>query len=57
LVDQQPVAREPMQMLPLDPDVANTAPSDSALTVYDEEHVITYLRAYSTRMRKVLTGA
>jgi hypothetical protein len=28
----------------LDPDVADTAPSDSVLTVYDEEHVITYLR-------------
>ena len=27
-----------------DPEVADTAPSDSALTVYDEEHVITYLR-------------
>ena len=24
--------------------VADTAPSDSVLTVYDEEHVITYLR-------------
>ena len=33
-----------MQMPPLDPDVADIAPSDSALTVYDEEHVITYLR-------------
>jgi hypothetical protein len=28
----------------LDPDVADTAPSDSVLTVYDEEHIITYLR-------------
>jgi len=28
----------------LDPDVADTAPSVSVLTVYDEEHVITYLR-------------
>jgi hypothetical protein len=44
VVDQQPVARKPTQMPPLDPDVADTAPSDSALTVYDEEHVITYLR-------------
>ncbi len=34
----------PMQKPPLDPDVADTAPSDSALTVYDEEHIITYLR-------------
>jgi hypothetical protein len=29
---------------PLDPDVADAAPSDSVLTLYDEEHVITYLR-------------
>jgi hypothetical protein len=29
---------------PLDPDVADTAPSDSVLTVYDKEHVITHLR-------------
>src|ERR1700738_979886 len=29
---------------PPDPDVADTAPSDSVLTVYDQEHVITYLR-------------
>jgi len=27
-----------------DPDVADTAPSESVLTVYDDEHVITYLR-------------
>jgi hypothetical protein len=34
-----------MQKPPLDPDVADTAPSDSSkLTVYDEEHIITYLR-------------
>jgi hypothetical protein len=33
-----------MQKPPLDPDVADTAPSDSVLTVYDEEHAITYLR-------------
>jgi|SRR5712664_1301951 len=33
-----------MQKPPLDPAVADTAPSDSVLTVYDEEHVITYLR-------------
>ena len=44
LVDQQPVARKPMQKPPLDPDVADSAPSDSVLTVYDEEHIITYLR-------------
>ena len=33
-----------MQKPPLNPDVADTAPSDSVLTVYDEEHVTTYLR-------------
>jgi hypothetical protein len=33
-----------MQKPPLNPDVADTAPSDSVLTVYDEEHIITYLR-------------
>jgi len=32
-----------MQKPPLDPEVADTAPSDSVLTAYDEEHVITYL--------------
>jgi hypothetical protein len=30
-----------MQKPPLDPDVADTAPSSSVLSVYDEEHVIT----------------
>ena len=33
-----------MQKPPLDPDVADTAPSGPVLTVYDEEHLITYLR-------------
>lgn len=33
-----------MQKPPLDPDVADTAPVDSALTPYDLEHLITYLR-------------
>jgi Uncharacterized conserved protein (DUF2285) len=33
-----------MKPPPLDPDVADTAPSDAALTVYDEEHFVTYLR-------------
>jgi hypothetical protein len=33
-----------MQTPPLGPDVADAAPSDSVLTVYDEEHLITYLR-------------
>jgi hypothetical protein len=32
-----------MQKPPLDPDVADTAPSGPVLTVYDEEHLITYL--------------
>jgi hypothetical protein len=33
-----------MKKPPLDPDVADTAPSDALLTVYVEEHIITYLR-------------
>jgi hypothetical protein len=33
-----------LQKPPLDPDVADTAPSDSVLTPYDHEHAITYLR-------------
>src|SRR5450755_3454 len=33
-----------MPTTPLDPDVAETAPSDSVLTAYDEQHVVTYLR-------------
>lgn len=33
-----------MQNPPLDPDVDDTAPTDTALTVYDEQHIITYLR-------------
>jgi hypothetical protein len=33
-----------MQKPPLDPDVSDTAPSDLVLTVYDEEHLVTYLR-------------
>jgi hypothetical protein len=37
-------ARLSMPKLPLDPDVADTAPCGALLTVYDEEHVITYLR-------------
>jgi hypothetical protein len=45
-----------MQKPPLGPDVADTAPSDSVLTTYDEEHIITSC-ACSTRMRKALTGA
>jgi hypothetical protein len=37
-------ARPSMKKPPLDPDVADIAPSDSVLTVYDEEHINTYLR-------------
>lgn len=33
-----------MKKPPRDPDVADLAPTDSVLTVYDEEHIITYLR-------------
>jgi Uncharacterized conserved protein (DUF2285) len=33
-----------MRKPPLDPDVADTAPVSDMLTVYDEEHIITYLR-------------
>jgi hypothetical protein len=34
---------------PLDPDVADLAPSDPALTPYDEQHVVTYLRMLDAR--------
>ncbi|GLH77069.1 hypothetical protein SSBR45G_19770 [Bradyrhizobium sp. SSBR45G] len=33
-----------MPFPPLDPDVADTAPTDPILTPYDEEHLVTYLR-------------
>jgi hypothetical protein len=33
-----------MRKMPLDPDVADTAPADSMLTPYDHEHMITYFR-------------
>ncbi|WP_229169324.1 DUF2285 domain-containing protein [Bradyrhizobium altum] len=29
---------------PVDPDVANVAPNEPALTAYDEQHVVTYIR-------------
>jgi hypothetical protein len=38
------VERTPMQKPPLDPDVADTAPTVPELTPYDEEHLVTYLR-------------
>src|SRR5450631_2107844 len=44
LVDDNAARTPPMQKPPLDPDVADTAPSDSVLTAYDEEHLITYQR-------------
>ena len=31
-------------MPPLNPDVADLAPSDPALTAYDEQHAVTYMR-------------
>ena len=33
-----------MQTPPLDPPVSDSAPSDSILTAYDEQHLVTYLR-------------
>jgi hypothetical protein len=33
-----------MQKLPLDPDVADAAPTDLMLTPYDYEHAVTYVR-------------
>jgi hypothetical protein len=33
-----------MQTPPLDPDVADLAPTDAALTSYDEQHLVTYWR-------------
>ena len=34
----------PIQEPPLDPDVADMAPSVPTLTGYDQEHLVTYLR-------------
>jgi hypothetical protein len=33
-----------MQTPPLDPPVADMAPTDCVLTGYDEQHIVTYLR-------------
>jgi hypothetical protein len=33
-----------MKKPPLDPDIADAAPSDSKLTPYDEQHIVTYMR-------------
>ena len=36
--------RTPMQKPPLDPDVADIAPTHPRLTAYDQQHLVTYLR-------------
>lgn len=33
-----------MKEPPVDPDVADVAPNETALTAYDEQHVVTYIR-------------
>jgi hypothetical protein len=33
-----------MRTPPLNPDIADSAPSDPGLTSYDEDHLLTYLR-------------
>ena len=33
-----------MQSPPLDPPVADSAPTDAVLTAYDQQHLVTYLR-------------
>lgn len=33
-----------MSKPPLDPDVADVAPNEPALTAYDEQHLVTYVR-------------
>ncbi|MBI5263843.1 MAG: DUF2285 domain-containing protein [Bradyrhizobium sp.] len=33
-----------MQSPPLDPEIADLAPNEPALTAYDEEHAVTYMR-------------
>ena len=40
-----------MEKPPLDPDVADSAPDDKALTPYDEEHVVTYTRLLEAERR------
>jgi hypothetical protein len=45
-----------VQKSPLDPDVADTAPSDSALTIYDEEHLITYCVCEASRHHEAALG-
>lgn len=33
-----------MKEPPVDPDVADVAPNETALTAYDEQHIVTYIR-------------
>ncbi|MEY9543179.1 hypothetical protein ABIE85_006239 [Bradyrhizobium diazoefficiens] len=33
-----------MDRPPVDPDVADAAPNEAAMTTYDEQHVVTYIR-------------
>jgi hypothetical protein len=47
---------EDVKKPPLDPDVADTAPTDSVLTLYDEEHIITYLRMLDADAAGARTG-
>jgi hypothetical protein len=44
LAFQSLVQHKPMSKPPLDPDVADTAPTDPTVTAYDEQHVVTYTR-------------
>jgi hypothetical protein len=47
-----------MQKPQLDPDVADTAPSDPVLTTYDHEHMVTYMRVFDALcvvVRRLLT--
>jgi hypothetical protein len=38
-----------MRSPPINPDVDDLAPTDAVLTVYDEEHMVTYLRMIDAR--------
>jgi hypothetical protein len=38
------IRKTSMPSPPLDPDVADLAPTEAVLTAYDEEHIVTYLR-------------
>jgi hypothetical protein len=41
-------------MPPLDPDVLDLAPSEPALTAYDHEHAVTYMRLLGADWREVV---